>query len=130
MSLSARNWAWDIHWRWRLPSDPPAKPNEDPKMMPLHPGEKLTLLCIAEHENPVEGCAYPSYQRISDQTGLNVRTVQRHVKTLAAVKAFRIERQRRAGGQWYSHLYYFDNIPDEYREKDKAWMGQQEGFAA
>ncbi len=98
--------------------------------MPLHPGEKLTLLCIAEHENAADGCAYPSYQRISDQTGLNVRTVQRHVKVLATCGAFRVEKQRRAGGQWYSHLYYFENIPAEFREIDAAWMSAQEGIAA
>ena len=130
MSVSARNWAWDIKQRPRLSSDPPPKPHEDPKVMQLPPGEKLTLLCIAEHESAVEGCAYPSYQRIAEQTGLNVRTVQRHVKVLAAVHAFRIEKQRRQGGQWFSHMYFFENIPDEYREQDKAWMAQRGGRAA
>lgn len=130
MSLSARNWAWDLRMRPRLPTDPPPKPNEGSAIMPLHPGEKLTLLCIAEHENPVEGCAYPSYQRISDQTGLNVRTVQRHVKTLSECGLFRVEKQRRAGGQWFSHMYFLEAIPEEYRETDKAWMAPRGGLAA
>lgn len=130
MSLSARNWAWDMKMRRRLPTDPPPKPGEGSAVMPLHPGEKLTLLCIAELENPVEGCAYPSYQHISEQTGLNVRTVQRHVRTLAACGLFRVEKQRRQGGQWFSHLYFFDAIDDEYREQDRAWMAQRGGLAA
>lgn len=130
MSLSARNWAWDIKRRLRLPSDPPPKPGEGSAIMTLHPGEKLTLLCIAEHESTVEGCAFPSYTRISEKTGLNVRTVQRHVRVLAECGLLRVEKQRRASGQWLSHVYYFDTVPVEYREQDKAWMAQQEGMAA
>ncbi|OIH95099.1 helix-turn-helix domain-containing protein [Curtobacterium sp. MCBA15_001] len=119
MTLSARNWAWDVGQRAARPSEGDAGDR-----VALKPGEKLVLLCIAEHENAEEGYAYPSYERIAQRTGLSVRSVQEHVKTLEFTGAFKIERRRRRDGQYYRHLYLL-NVPDEYRSADPAWTGQQ-----
>ncbi|MBP1241723.1 DNA-binding MarR family transcriptional regulator [Frigoribacterium sp. PvP120] len=123
MTLSARNWAWDVQTRPRRPEETP-KPGDDPVRVRLKPGEKLVLLCIAEHENAEEGIAYPSYETIAEKTHLSVRAVQDHVKTLAAASAFAIKRRRRRDGKWYRHTYVLD-VPERYRERDPAWQQHQ-----
>ncbi|WP_133160222.1 helix-turn-helix domain-containing protein [Cryobacterium zongtaii] len=83
--------------------------------------EKLTLLCLAEHENPEYGYAFPSHETIAERTGQSVRTVQTHIKTLVQFKAVNIEKRRSERGKWLRNVYLL-NVPDSYREKDPEWM--------
>jgi hypothetical protein len=122
MTLSARNWAWDVIMRPRKPDE---KPHVDhPNTVPVKAGEKLVLLCIAELENAEEGYSYPSYEHIAKRTGLKERAVQEHVKTLAFANAFTIERRRSLNGRWHRNTYVL-NVPDKYREKDEKWLNYQ-----
>jgi DNA-binding MarR family transcriptional regulator len=114
MSLSARNWAWDAHTLTLKGVE-----------RPLHPGEKLTLLCIAEMENCEEGVAFPSMEYIAKRTQQSVRTVQTHVHTLEDVGAFEITRHRSRRGRWLRNAYRLD-VPSEYRERDPEWLAHQE----
>jgi len=113
MSLSARNWAWDV-----------AVLTIDGKTRKLLPGEKLTLLCIAELENCSEGFSYPSMEHIAKRTSQSVRSVQTHVATLVDVGAFMIERRRSRKGRWLRNVYVLD-VPAEYRESDPEWLAHQ-----
>lgn len=113
MTISARNWAWDAQrirdagvWR------------------DLHPGEKLTLLCLAEDENAEEGYAFRSQENIAERTRQTDRTVRRHLKVLEAAGAIRIEKRRRRGGTWANSVYIL-SVPSPYREKDPEWMRNQ-----
>jgi DNA-binding MarR family transcriptional regulator len=107
VSISARNWAWDLKWS-RAGEQFPMK-------------EKLTLLCLAEHENPEYGYAFPSNDTIAERTGQSVRTVHTHIKTLVEGKAVVIEKRRSKQGQWLRNVYLL-NVPDSYREKDPEWL--------
>lgn len=129
MSLSARNWAWETDNRPRIATDAPAGP-EDVPWVPLSPAEKLVLLCLAELESAAEGYAYPSYATIARRTCLNVRTVQRVVKVLGESGLVHVARDRRVDGRWLSCIYRFPAVPEEYREKDQAWMHRQRFTAA
>jgi hypothetical protein len=107
VSISARNWAWDCRWtKGGVPA--PMK-------------EKITLLCLAEHENPEYGYAFPSHETIAERTGQSVRTVQTHIKALVEYKAVTIEKRRGTKGKWLRNVYLL-NVPDNYREKDPEWM--------
>ncbi|TFC03634.1 helix-turn-helix domain-containing protein [Cryobacterium mannosilyticum] len=82
--------------------------------------EKLTILCLAEFENPEYGYAFPSHETIAERTGLSTRTVQTHMKTLVLFGAVTIEK-RRSGGKWLRNVYLL-NVPDSYRQKDPEWL--------
>jgi hypothetical protein len=107
VSISARNWAWDLKW------------GRGGEQFPMK--EKLTLLCLAEHENPEYGYAFPSHETIAERTGQSVRTVQTHMKVLVQYKALTIEKRRSTHGKWLRNVYLL-NVPDVYREKDPEWM--------
>jgi hypothetical protein len=47
----------------------------------VKPATKLVALVLADHANG-DGLCWPSYRRIADWTGMDKRTIQRHVKTL------------------------------------------------
>lgn len=107
MSISARNWAWGLSW------------TKGGQKFPMK--EKLTLLCLAEHENPEYGYAFPSHETIAERTGQSVRTVQTHIKTLVEFNAVTVEKQRGVKGSWLRNVYVL-NVPDSYREKDPEWI--------
>ncbi|TFC00258.1 MULTISPECIES: helix-turn-helix domain-containing protein [unclassified Cryobacterium] len=107
MSISARNWAWDLRWK-RGDVSAPMK-------------EKITLLCLAEHENPEYGYAFPSHERIAERTGQSVRTVQTHIKMLVACGVVTIEKRRGESGKWLRNVYLLE-VPDTYRQKDPEWI--------
>jgi DNA-binding transcriptional ArsR family regulator len=107
MSISARNWAWDTHWS----SGAPMK-------------EKITLLCLAEHENPEYGYAFPSHEKIAERTGQSVRTVQTHLKTLVDAGVVVVEKRRSNKGSWLRNVYLL-KVPQAYRDTDPEWMREQ-----
>lgn len=115
MTLSARNWAWNVDRFIDRGAD-----GEMRSARNMKPGEKLTLLCIAESENAEYGYAFPSYDWIAQKTGQSVRTVQTHVKTLEQFKAFRIEKRRSPKGKWLRNVYVL-NVPQDYRDRDPEW---------
>lgn len=115
MTISARNWAWDCSRVTR------AGDHE----RTLKPGEKLTLIFLAEMENAEEGCAFPSHETIAKATCQSVRTVQDHLKALGEMNAFNVQRRRTRSGKWLRHVYYL-NVPDSYREKDPEWLRYNE----
>jgi hypothetical protein len=47
----------------------------------VKPAPKLVALVLADHAN-AEGVCFPSYRRIADWTGMDKRTIQRHVRFL------------------------------------------------
>lgn len=47
----------------------------------MKPAPKLVALVLADHANS-DGLCWPSYRRISEFTGMDKRTIQRHVKAL------------------------------------------------
>ncbi len=111
MSLSARNWAWDVD-----------KFSSGKQLVRyLKPGEKLTLLAIAESENAEYGYAFPSYEYLAQKTCQSVRTIQTHVKTLEANNAFTIEKRKSRKGKWLNNVYVL-NVPETYRAKDEKWL--------
>lgn len=118
MTLSARNWAWDL----RYVSDA-----NGARIRELKPGEKLTLLCIAEHENAEYGYAYPSYEVIGERTCQSVRTVQSHVRALVELGAFTIERRKSRKGKWMNNVYVLD-VPELYRMRDPEWQRRCEQY--
>ncbi|CAN5381067.1 hypothetical protein BH09ACT6_BH09ACT6_18720 [soil metagenome] len=111
MSLSARNWAWD-HLGWALNG------------VPVPFKEKLTLLCLAEHESAEYGYSFPSHERIADRTGQSTRTVQTHIRTLAERGAITVTKRKRQNGQYLRNVYYLD-VPESYRENDPEWVRLQ-----
>jgi hypothetical protein len=114
MTLSARNWAWNVN-----------KIHVDGAWRPLKPGEKLTLLALAESENAEEGYAFPSHQYIADRTCQSVRTVQTHLHTFEDSGAIRISKRRSKKGRWYRNIYEL-SVPAEYRAKDPEWIVYQD----
>lgn len=113
MTLSARNWAWDVN----------ALTINGVRRSVL-PAEKLVLLCIAEHENADEGCAWPSQKRIAERTKLSERTVLTHIATLTTVGAIEKRRHRSARGRWDRNVYFL-NVPPKYRDSDPEWMAKR-----
>lgn len=111
MSLSARNWAWEVA----------TLTQPDGVVRTLHAAEKLTLLCLAEHESVEHGYAFPSRERIAERTGLTVRSVSRSITTLVNVGAVSIVKKRSQDGQWPSSMYLLV-VPMSYRTSDKAWL--------
>jgi DNA-binding MarR family transcriptional regulator len=109
MTLSARNWAWDAETI-----------AEQGVQRALLPGEKLTLLCLAEHENAEHGYAYPSQETIAKRTKLGERTVRRHLDAFVAAGAISRRKQRRGAGTWANTVYVL-NVPDRYRTTDPEW---------
>ena len=47
----------------------------------VKPAPKLVALVLADHAN-ADGVCWPSYKRIAQYTGMDKRTIQRHVKAL------------------------------------------------
>ena len=113
MTISARNWAWDAQTI-----------KENGAWRDLHPGEKLTLLCLAEDENAEEGCAFRSQENIAQRTRQSDRSVRRHLKLFEAVGVIKITKRRRRTGKW-AHSVYELNVPSSYREKDPEWVRNQ-----
>ncbi|MFC5337531.1 helix-turn-helix domain-containing protein [Leucobacter denitrificans] len=118
MTLSARNWAWDVN-RFNLGNK---------LVRDLKPGEKLTLLAIAESENAEYGYAFPSYDYLAQMTCQSVRTIQTHVKTLEHNNAFKIEKRKSRKGKWLNNVYVL-NVPETYRAKDPEWQRYQDGWS-
>lgn len=110
MSISARNWAWDMT-RVTLP---------DGRARKIKPGEKLVLLCLAEHENIAEGVAFPAQARIAERTGLSVRSVQVHLKSLEQLGHITASARRGSKQQFKSHEYEL-HVPHTFREDDPTW---------
>jgi hypothetical protein len=115
MTISARNWAWKLH-------DVTGGGQFVRKILP---GEKLVLLCIAEYENAEYGYSFPSQATIATRTCQDERTVRRHIKSLADLGAFKVERRRRRGGA-YDHSVYVLNVPAQERITDAEWMRHNE----
>jgi biotin operon repressor len=88
--------------------------------------EKLTLLCLAEHENPEYGYAFPSHETIAEKTGQSVRTVQTHIATLVARKTVTIEKRQSHKGRWLRNVYYLQ-VPQSFRDSDPEWLRNMEG---
>ena len=114
MTISARNWAWDV----KLVT------NKGEPVGKLKPGEKLTLLYLAEMENAEDGYAYPSHETIASATCQSVRTVQDHIRTLQDLRAVTIEKRRGRQGKWLRNVYFLQ-VPESYREKDPEWLRLQ-----
>jgi len=125
MTLSARNWAWETGYRRRLSHETAVDRYGDPsEWVALKPGEKLVLLCLAEHESAEEGYAFPSHDRIAERTGLSVRSVQTHVHALEEYGALLVDKARASNGRWYRNTYVLA-VPQEFREKDDKWRAHQ-----
>lgn len=105
MTLSARNWAWDIR-------------------EPLKAGEKLTLLCIAESENAEWGYACPGNNYVAIRTCQSLRTVGAHLRRLEELKLITRERRRSTRGRW-DHYVYVLPVPESYRAHDRLWQELQ-----
>jgi DNA-binding MarR family transcriptional regulator len=110
VTISARNWAWDV-----------TSYSGGGERIAMKPGEKLTLLCLAENENAEYGHSFPSHEHIAKRTGQSVRTVQNHLKTLKAANAFKLEKRRSQSGKWLRNVYVLQ-VPDSYRQKDPEWQ--------
>lgn len=113
MTVSARNWAWQVG-------------RQDEQGNPTVFREKLTLLCLAELESAEEGCAFPSHQHLASMTGQSERTVRNHLRELELLGLVRVEKRRSDRGRWQRNVYVL-NVPESFRASDKAWMGHQEG---
>lgn len=113
MSISARNWAWSLY-------------ASAGGSIPLKPGEKLVLLCLAEHESAELGYSFPSQKRIAEKTCLSERSVRTHLDALEQMGAFTTEKRRSKQGRWMRNVYVL-NVPEDYREKDPEWMREREG---
>lgn len=116
MSLSARNWAWDMGLKVDQSSG---------LVVDMTPSEKLVLLYLAERENAQKGYAYPSLTNIAEKTRLSLATVKRSIKSLTEARLIHVEHEH-FGKQWARNNYYLDQVTDDYREKDEAWMGASE----
>lgn len=117
MTVSARNWSWDAA---------EVRRDSSGDYTPLKPGEKLVLLCLAEHENAEHGYSYPSQERIADRTCLSVRSVRTHLVELERLGVIAVEKRRSKQGRWLRNVYILA-VPDDYRLTDKEWMREQEG---
>jgi hypothetical protein len=111
MSLSARNWAWEVI----------DLTDTEGTQRILRPAEKLTLLCLAEHESVEHGYAFPSRERIAERTCLTTRSVSRAITVLVDVGAVTVVKKRSQDGQWPSSMYRLA-VPVSYRTSDKAWL--------
>lgn len=111
MTVSARNWAWDIE----------EVSDESGTLRPIRSGEKFVLLCVAEHETEVTGYSYPSQSRISERTCLSERSVRSHLAVLQTSRLIIIRSMRRGGSSWANNIYYL-NVPFHLRRMDSRWM--------
>jgi DNA-binding MarR family transcriptional regulator len=114
MTLSARNWAWSLE---RL--------HDGTRWVLIKPGEKVTLLYLAEMENAVQGFAFPSVETIALKTGQSKRTVITHLATLEQRGAIsRGKAAPRRDGKWLRNTYVL-HVPEENREGDPEWQREQ-----
>lgn len=107
MSISARNWAWLAGEHYKLSAP-----------------EAFVLSFLAEMENCDEGCAFPSQETIAAKTRQSDRNVRNVLRSLEDRKLIRVEKHRRAGGDW-ARSEYFLAVPDTFRETDKEWVRAQ-----
>ena len=114
MTVSARNWAWDI--------DRIADRKGD--LRRIKPGEKLLLLCLAEHENAEYGYAFPGQERIAAVTGQGLTTIRQHLRELEAARLVPLE-HRFSSRSGFSNNIYFLNVDARFRRSDKGWMKHQ-----
>lgn len=115
MTLSARNWAWDLEKR----------PVGGQNWVDLKPGEKLTLLYLAEMENASHGIAYPSIKKIAERTGLSPRTIITHLDTLVTCGFISKGKARPSrNGKWLRNTYVL-HVDDENRSRDPEWQREQ-----
>lgn len=111
VTKSARNWAWDAY----------GFRDHEGHVVPLKGGDKLVLLCLAEHENYAEGIAYPGVDRIAARTGLSRRAVITHLVTLRRAGLITAYQGDRSRGRFRQNEYEL-HVPDEYRQADDKWI--------
>ena len=110
MSISARNWAWELELR-PLARNERARSGFNIGTRMSH-GEKLVLLYLAECENYSEGFAWPSQKTIAERCCLTDRSVRTHLSTLEQVGLIKTTKRGRS-------LRYALNVPDEHRSKER-----------
>lgn len=68
----------------------------------LPPAEKLLLLSLADHADE-RGCCWPSFDRLSDRTGLHRVTVIRLLRLLEGAKHISVERAAGRANRYLLH---------------------------
>jgi hypothetical protein len=77
--------------------------------------DKMVALCIADHYNNKEGCAWPSTRTIEQRTGLSRRTVFRSIAALIDEGVITADNRHRGNGSQQSNAYRFPGITSEAR---------------
>ncbi|WP_228513992.1 helix-turn-helix domain-containing protein [Frondihabitans sp. VKM Ac-2883] len=102
--MSARNWAWD----------------QPPEL--IGPTEQHVLNCLAEHENPEYGYAFPSEAVIALKTKLSRAAINRNTEKLEEKGLIRKVKHGRTSHGSFASLRYYLNVPESYRAKDVDWQ--------
>lgn len=61
--------------------------------------------CLKRHANSKTRIAFPSYELISKELGVNPRTVLRHIVILKAYRFIEIKKEKYRG-RWLNNIYY------------------------
>lgn len=78
---------------------------------PADPSTRLVLLVLSLHMNEKGGSCFPSLSSLSVETGLDRRTVQRHIKKAVTYGWISIKKVR-TGGQKWQRNDYTATVPD------------------
>ena len=95
MSAEALTWAWKIN---------------------LSSSQKIIVLALANYADQEASC-YPGHERLSQMTGMSVRSVGRNLRELEAMGVFTKERRSRKNGSGRTSDRYYLNL---------AWSGSEQ----
>jgi hypothetical protein len=76
----------DSYRKTKRPIMTKGKNRGKPMLSYLPSSEKMVALCLAHHRNPATLKCYPGYGKISDETGLDRKTIARAVDSLERAK--------------------------------------------
>lgn len=83
-----------INWAWSLP---------------LKPGPKLVLICLADMCDD-NGLCFPKQSTIAKKTGFDRSTVNQHIKTLKQTRLIQQTQQRYRDGRLRSSIYQLNIV--------------------
>ena len=87
-------------------------------LLPLRARSDLTVLgCLLDHANPTTGQCYPCQQLISNETGLDLRTVERAIVRLVGTPYLSKERRGCSSNAYHVNWKALEAVDAEYQER-------------
>ena len=87
-------------------------------LLPLRARSDLAVLgCLLDHANPTTGQCYPCQQLISNETGLDLRTVERAIVRLVGTPYLSKERRGCSSNAYHVNWKALEAVDAEYQER-------------